>query len=90
MTLDETLHYLGGFTKAAWRRCFTSKFSTTIIYEIDVWAFNREWAQNLAGQHPNDPMSQHQIDEAGAWGAGARQALGIDPPRPACYDRGRP
>jgi len=82
-TIDQQLHFLGGFAKASWRRCFTAKFSTTIIHEIDVWAFDREWAQNLKGKNPNYPMSAHQLAEARAWGKGARFALGLDEPYPS-------
>lgn len=55
------------------------------IRELDKWAWQREWEQNLKGKNPNNPMSEHQIKEASAWGAGARKARGLNPPYPKEY-----
>ena len=60
------------------------------IREIDQDAFDREWRQNLAGENPNPTLSRKQLDEAIAWGNGARTCLGIWVAFPSCYDVGRP
>jgi hypothetical protein len=53
------------------------------LRSFDLWAFDREWRQNLAGKHPNAELSAKQLREATAWGAGARRAAGFDEPYPS-------
>ncbi len=53
------------------------------IWNLDLWAYNREWQQNLKANHPNAKLSEHQTREAMAWGAGARAAAGVFPPYPS-------
>ena len=90
MSWDNLLHWLGGFAKAAPYRLLSNEMKVARVLVIDQWAFDREWEQNLGGQNPNDPMSNHQIEEAKAWGKGARCALGVDVDFPPCYDAGHP
>lgn len=53
------------------------------IADLDRWAWQREWRQNLKANHPNETLSAHQLKEAAAWGAGARQSTGVDTPYPS-------
>ena len=82
MTKDERLHYLAGWIKGFFWRFKSEAKTLEKIRELDIWAWEREWEQNLAGQNPNDPMSDHQVSEAKAWGKGARDATGLNPPYP--------
>ena len=90
MTLDELLHFIGGALLA-----LPSRFTCTleeqreVIREIDMFGIEREWKQNLKGTTPNEFLSDHQLDEAEAWGKGARKVLGFDPRLPYEYDRRR-
>lgn len=82
MTTDERLHYLAGFIKGTFWRFLSKAKTLEKIRELDIWAWNREWAQNLKGDTVNDIMSDHQVSEARAWGRGARDAAGLNPPYP--------
>ena len=78
MTLDETLHFIGGFWKAMPARFASSGAKQRQIFDIDLWAWSRELAQ-----HPGDDvLTPHQIAEAMAWGRGARVCLRINPAYP--------
>jgi len=91
MTTDERLHYIGGYLKALpWRFVRGVPRQIDRIREIDQWAFDREWQQNLAGEDVNETLSEHQLREAMAWGHGARAALCVFPYWPSCYYTGRP
>ena len=83
MTVDEQLHYWGGFFLALPYRFLGQDFRDLRVYDIDIWAFNREWRQNLKGKNPNYPMSNAQLNEAKAWGKGARAALRVGTPYPS-------
>ena len=52
------------------------------IQDLDAWGYKREWEQNLNANNPNDVMSEHQMQEAKAWGKGARKSSGLNPPLP--------
>lgn len=52
------------------------------IVALDLWAYNREWAQNMANKSPKKELSAHQREEAEAWGQGARKSSGLNPPLP--------
>lgn len=41
------------------------------IVKLDIWGWNREVAQH------DDTLTEHQQQEAAAWGAGARKATGL-------------
>jgi hypothetical protein len=86
MTADSLLHSLGGFAMALPWSFLPKSYRLDRLRDIDLYAYNREWQQNLAGENPNDPMSPHQIAEAKAWGVGARRALRlVGTPYPAPY-----
>lgn len=75
-------HYFAGWLYGHTLAVFSDEKAAKKIVALDIWGWNREWEQNLAGQNPNDPMSDHQIEEAKAWGKGARKARGVNPPLP--------
>jgi hypothetical protein len=80
-------HYFTGYVYGLLLRFEGDENTRESILALDQWAYEREWAQNQAGQNPNDPMSPHQMEEAAAWGAGARAATKItDLPYPAAYN----
>ena len=79
---DWRSHYAGGFVAGLALRLLGPALPGD-IWRIDRWAWEREQAQNLAGKHPNNPMSGHQQREAMAWGAGARLAAGVKVAYPA-------
>ena len=83
MTTDERLHWLVGFLRGLVWRLLSDESATRKIRELDVWAWNREWAQNLISDSPNERMSKHQLGEARAWGRGARFSRGLNPPFPS-------
>jgi len=76
-------HRFAGFLFGLTLRLRSEAKATELILDLDRWAYEREWIQNWEGENPNDPMSEHQIAEAKAWGLGARAARGIDPPFPS-------
>ena len=75
-------HRLVGIAYGLGLRFRSKQRATAAILALDLWAYNREWEQNLLGENPNDPMSPHQLAEARAWGEGARAARGLNPPFP--------
>ena len=79
---DWRSHYAVGFTYGLTLRLLSKTVAEQKIVELDIWGWEREWEQNLKGENPNDPMSSHQIEEAAAWGKGARAARGLNPPLP--------
>jgi len=85
------IHYHVGFIYGLFSRGQSDEQKRIDIQSLDIWGYDREWEQNLKGQNPNDPMSDHQIQEAAAWGAGARRAAGVEdlpypqPPYPDGY-----
>jgi len=81
-TTDEALDYAAGFAYGLGLRFLSASKATAKIVALDVWAWDREMAQNLEGENPNFPMSDKQVAEAKAWGAGARKARGLNPPYP--------
>lgn len=90
MTNDERLHWLGGFIKMLPYLGVGRFQKFAVIADLDRWAFNREWEQNLAGQNPNPLLSDKQLREAKAWGKGGRWALRCWPAYPSCYTTRRP
>jgi len=77
MSLDEALHFLGGYMKALPWRIASPGAREQRIFTIDLYGWSREVAQH-------DPeLTEHQISEARAWGRGARACLGVDPPYPS-------
>jgi hypothetical protein len=87
VTLDERLHYLGGFFKALPLRFASRRKRIARIREIDLFGWERE-----VEQHDLD-LNDHQIREAAAWGVGARDALRLpalawDLPYPCDYPFG--
>lgn len=79
---DWRSHYAAGYLYGLTLRAYWPSVAIHKIRELDKWAWEREWKQNLAGQNPNDPMSPHQVEEAKAWGKGARKACRLNPPYP--------
>lgn len=53
------------------------------ILDLDLRGWEREWKQNLKSKNPNTVMSEHQVQEARAWGQGARKSTGLNPPFPS-------
>jgi len=82
MTTDERLHWLAGYARGLTLLFVSSSRAKAAIQSLDLWAWEREWEQNLAGENPNDPMSARQVAEARAWGLGARASRGVNPPFP--------
>lgn len=69
MTWDQRLHYWGGYWMALpwWFRFMAERLKR--LEQIDLYGWAREVAQH-------DPqLTPHQIEEAKAWGLGARKAL---------------
>ena len=79
---DHRTHYTIGYLYGATLAVLSDEKAAKKIVALDIWAWNREWKQNLEGENPNDPMSSHQVEEAVAWGKGARKSRGINPPYP--------
>lgn len=76
MSGDELLHYLGGYAMALpWRLCRRAA-RVARVDEIDRYGWAREVEQH------DEVLTPHQVEEARAWGRGARAALGVDPPWP--------
>lgn len=75
-TLDEKLHFIGGFFKAI--RFYWCSFlrRQSKVREIDLYG----WAREVEQHDPN--LTPPQIAEARAWGLGARAALRVNPPFP--------
>lgn len=80
---DWRSHYTVGFAYGIALRATPKAYAEKKIIELDHWAWEREWEQNLVSTHPNEIMSAHQQQEARAWGDGARAARGVNPPRPS-------
>jgi len=80
---DFRSHYTAGYLYGLTLHLDWDGVASKKIQALDVWAWNREWEQNLKGQNPNDPMSDHQVKEARSWGEGARKARGINPAFPS-------
>jgi len=80
---DWRAHYVVGYTIGLALHFVPVAKAKQKIVELDLWGWNRELEQNLKGKNPNDPMSDHQIEEAKAWGKGARDATGLNPPYPS-------
>lgn len=76
---DWRSHYVAGYLYGVTLCVFSDEKASQKIVELDIWAWNREWEQNLEGENPNDPMSPHQIQEAKSWGQGARSARRVNP-----------
>lgn len=76
-------HYTAGFLLGLALRPAVEGVRRAAITRLDRWAYEREWAQNLKANHPNPELSAHSLREAMAWGAGARQATGLDQPYPS-------
>lgn len=70
-------HYAAGFALGLIFRFTPKHVRERRALALDDWGWNREWQQNLAGENPNDPMSERQVAEAMAWGDGFRKAAGI-------------
>lgn len=75
-------HRAYGYVLGLGMRLLSSHHAARRIRQLDLWAWDREWKQNQAGENPNDPMSPHQVAEAKAWGEGARLARRVNPPFP--------
>ena len=75
-------HYAIGFAYGLALRVASKNAAEAEIMDLDIWAWDREWEQNLKGKNPNNPMSEKQVKEARAWGEGARKARGVNPPFP--------
>ena len=74
---DHRSHYVVGFLYGLTLRSRSEVDRRTAIFQLDMWAWGREWAQNLKSNHPNEQLSEHQQREGRAWGLGARKACGI-------------
>lgn len=88
---DWRSHYTAGFLYGLGLRLVREADAEQDILNLDLWGYAREWDQNLRGENPNDSLSSHQLQEAAAWGAGARKGRGIDlsypsPPYPEDYE----
>lgn len=68
-----TVGYLYGLTLCVLPR----KKAEKRIVKLDIWGWERE-----VKQHDPD-LSPHQIQEAKAWGQGARKARRVNPPLPS-------
>lgn len=79
---DWRSHYTVGYLYGMTLSVLSDEKAAQKIVKLDIWGWDREWEQNLKGVNPNDPMSAHQIEEASAWGKGARKARGINPTQP--------
>jgi len=75
-------HYFVGFLRGLTLRGRQDIDARAEIVKLDLWAFDREWRQNLAGKHPDPQLSARQLREAAAWGAGARYAVDLNVPYP--------
>jgi hypothetical protein len=73
---DWRSHYVVGFAYGLTLRVLPKVKAEQKIVELDIWSFNRE-----VRQHDPD-LTPHQIQEAQAWGKGARAARGLNPPLP--------
>jgi len=80
---DWRSHYAVGYAYGMTLSILSDVGAAAKIVALDLWAYEREWQQNLEGENPNDPMSDKQIQEAKAWGLGARKARGVNPPQPS-------
>lgn len=73
---DWRSHFTVGYAYGLTLKLVSKEKAIAKIIELDVWGWNREVAQH-------DPdLTPHQIEEAMAWGAGARAARGVNPPFP--------
>ena len=73
---DWRSHYTAGFLYGVSLRIVSRSAAEQKIIELDLWAWNREVEQH-------DPeLTPHQIEEAMAWGRGARRGLGLSLPFP--------
>ena len=69
MSKDSILHALGGAAMALPWALLPRSTRRGRLFWIDLWAWEREVAQH-------DPdLTPHQIEEAKAWGVGARRVL---------------
>lgn len=73
---DWRSHYAVGYAYGLTLRVLSKASAEQKIVELDIWGWIREVAQ-----HDSD-LTLHQIEEAKAWGAGARKARGVNPPLP--------
>jgi len=73
---DWRSHYTVGFAYGVALRFLPDSKAEQKIVELDRWG----WAREVA-QHDPD-LTQHQIEEAAAWGKGARAARRLNPPKP--------
>jgi len=73
---DWRSHYTVGYAYGLTLRFLSDAKAIQKIVELDIWGWNREVAQ-----HDSD-LSLHQIEEAAAWGKGARSARDLYPPYP--------
>ena len=73
---DWRSHYAVGFAYGLTLRLLSDERAERKIVELDILGWQREVAQH-------DPdLSPHQIEEAAAWGKGARAARNLNLPLP--------
>jgi hypothetical protein len=75
-------HYTVGYAYGLTLRTLSKSNIEKKILDLDLWGWDREWKQNLKSNSPHDVMSEHKMQEARAWGQGARKSSGLNPPFP--------
>ena len=74
---DWRSHYTVGYLYGITLCVLSDEKASQKIVALDLWGWERE-----VEQHDPD-LTPHQIEEAAAWGLGARKARGVNPPQPS-------